>query len=90
MPAPLTSLDLSQHPQLLPWLVSSSALGVLVAAKKLCTALKSALLAGLVGLAELQRGLCEFILKCDANWCELRKQLAEHRRVGALGPRTGG
>ncbi len=59
---------------------------MLLSLKKLCGALKSSIIAGLGGLAELQRALCECISTCDANWSRCRGQLAEHRG----GPNGGG
>jgi hypothetical protein len=79
-PADPVSNFITQHQQLIPYLLSSSAIGVALSFRKLGTAIKSILLVGLAGLAELQRGLCDFASKCDANWCRLKRQLAEHRR----------
>lgn len=94
MPASTTSVSelINRHPQILPWLLSSSAIGILLSLKKFCTAVKSAIMAGLGSLVELQRALCDCISKCDANWWRCKNQLAEHRRqrnLGDLIPKRG-
>ena len=80
MLVPTAAELINRYPQLLPCLVSSSAYGFLVGLRKLVRAVRGATLAGLRGLPEVHRALCECVSKCDANQCRLRTQLAEHRR----------
>jgi hypothetical protein len=83
--------DLISSHQLLPWLLSSAAVGILFSLKKFCSAIKAAILASFLGLAEVNRGLCDFVISCDANWCRAKSELAAHRRrdIGDLVSKRG-
>jgi hypothetical protein len=92
MLVPAASDLINKYPQLLPWLLSSSAIGLLVSLKRLSRAVRTTVLGGLRGFPELHRAVCDCISQCDANWCRLRGQLAEHRHdrdLGGFAPKHG-
>jgi hypothetical protein len=77
----LSSL-VTQH----PLLFSSSAIGFVLSVRKLCSAIKTAAMAGFRGFTELHRGLCNLIVECCANWYRCKARIAKLRARRAMIP----
>jgi hypothetical protein len=74
MPAPGGQLlSLVQNPYL--YLVLSSP----IVLKRLMARSKMVILALLSSLGDIHRRFCEFVVKCDENWCRMRAELRAHR-----------
>lgn len=65
---------------LLPYLLSLTALSTITMVRKRGAAIKRACLDALQGLRQLHAGLCDCLVGCHANWWRLRMRCAENTR----------
>lgn len=71
--------ELSQLAAHHPVLVSSSALGFVLALRKLCITTKLALIGALRGAAEVWSVVCEVLVKCSKDWHHCKSRLVKQR-----------
>jgi hypothetical protein len=78
----------SQHPVQF----SFSAIGFLYSLRKLCAAIKCALMGVFRNFAELNRGLCNLFVECCADWYRCKARIAKLRagsvNIRRLGKKT--
>jgi hypothetical protein len=79
MPVPSGPLSdlFSQHPVI----VSTSVVGAITMAGKICSALKRATLKGLQGLLEILRAFCNFLLGAEIIWHEYQEARPRKNRL---------